>query len=305
MNTSSISTIYRMVCEVPNEQGFHIEYMPEFFDNDTMDNSLPHVHTFYEIIWFKEAGGIHSVDFKDYEIKKDSLFFLSPGQVHHFDNSTRNKGIIIKFCADFLKNDLADEDLFIKYNIFNAFDSEPYCTVDSEVLDILNLVVKKMEDEVSLNGRFGHLDMLRSLIRILLIYVERHGRRNDAISLNETKTSHRQFVLFRKLIEREYRCLHTVKQYADLLNISGKTLTNSVIECSGKTPLAFINNRIVLEAKRLLRFTDMMVKEIANYLGFEDPSYFVKFFKREVRMSPTEFRETGSEYSIIRKYVMK
>lgn len=85
--------------------------------------------------------------------------------------------------------------------------------------------------------------------------------------------------------------MHTVKEYANLLNVSAKTLTNCVYESSHSTPLSLINERIVLEAKRQLLHSSLKVKEIAFRLGFEDPSYFVKFFKRHVGCLPAEFRE--------------
>ena len=78
-----------------------------------------------------------------------------------------------------------------------------------------------------------------------------------------------------------------------MLNVSVKTLSNSVSDCSGRTPLAFINDRVILEAKRLLHFSSMMVKEVGFYLGFDDPSYFVKFFKRQTGFLPSDFQSVG------------
>lgn len=297
----ALNTIYNMVCENPQGVGFHIDYIPEFFDHDTMDNSLSHVHTFYEIIWFREAGGVHTIDFQDYEVKKNTIFFLSPGQVHHFDGTTRHKGILLKFCNDFLKEEKADEDLFIKYNMFNAFDSEPFCVIDEEIVPTLENLIHLMEDEQKKESEFAHLDMLRSIVKMFLINISRHSMRRDANSLNETKPSHRLFVRFRRSLEQEYRRLHTVKEYADLLNVSTKTLSNCVTECSGKSALNFINDRVVLEAKRLMRFSNMMIKETAYYLGFEDPSYFVKFFKRCTGFLPSDFRENEKSADLATK----
>ena len=75
------------------------------------------------------------------------------------------------------------------------------------------------------------------------------------------------------------------------LNVSTKTLTNCVYESSHSTPLKIINDRVILEAKRQLLHSSLKIKEIAFYLGFEDPSYFVKFFKRQTGYLPAEFRE--------------
>ena len=298
LNPSQITSIYPNVCQATGGDGFHIEYMPEFFDNDPDDNSLPHVHTFYEIIWFQEAGGVHTVDFTDYEIQANSLCFLSPGQVHRFDGKTRHKGIQLKFCTDFMRDENGDEDIFLKYNVFNAFDKSPFVVIrDEHVAKELEKVIWRMQEEErhSLGGcptcnDFAHMDMLRALVRIFLIYVHRYGQRLGVEKLDTMKPSHRLFVQFRRKVEQNYRTLHTVGEYADLLNVSSKTLSNSVLECSKKTPLAFINDRIILEAKRLLQFTDLMVKEVAYKLGYDDPSYFVKFFKRQTGELPTKLR---------------
>ena len=298
LTPSQITHIYPNVCEATGIDGFHVEYMPEFFDIDPDDNSLPHVHTFYEIIWFQEAGGVHTVDFTDYEIQANSIFFLSPGQVHHFDGKTRHKGIQIKFCTDFMREESDMEDVFLKYNVFNAFDTSPFCIIrDEKVAEELALVIQHMKDEeihskggLPSHNDFAHIDMLRALVRIFLIYIHRYGEREGLRTLNTVKTSHRLFVQFRREVEEHYKRFHTVNEYADLLNVSPKTLSNSVIECSGKTPLKFINDRIILEAKRLLMFTNMMVKEVGYALGYDDPSYFVKFFKRHIGALPGEFK---------------
>ena len=291
MKKKSISSIYKSVCETPGGDGLHIEYLPQLLEEDMLGNSTPHVHLFYEIIWFKEAGGYHTIDLQEYPVKANTLFFLSPGQVHHFDGTTLHKGIVLKFCTDFLKEEKADEDVFIKYNVFNAFDTSPFCEVTEETAEQLQLIIEAMLEEKHRDGAFGHMDMLRSLVKIFLIQLCRHGIKNEHISTNHMKSSHHLYMHFRKLLELKYKKLHVVSDYAQELNVSVKTLANSVSEYSGKSPLAFINDRIILEAKRLLRFTQLAIKEIAYILGYEDPSYFVKFFKRKTGILPTEFRD--------------
>lgn len=291
MEQPELDAIYSMVCNAPKGAELSIEHMPEFFVHDEMDNDSPHVHTFYEIIWFREGGGTHTVDFREYPIEKNTLFFLAPGQVHFFDHAVEHKGLLIRFCTDFLKKENTDEDIYIKYNLFNSFDSRPYCVISEETAQRLLLVLRKIEEEQANEHLIGHIDMLRSLTKIFLILLHRHCEKNDANPINDTKSSHRLFVQFRKTLEQQYTQMHTVKEYADYLNVSAKTLSNCVLECSGKTPLSFINDRIALEAKRLVRFSNMMIKEIADYLGFEDPSYFVKFFKRQTGYLPSSFRE--------------
>lgn len=293
MEHLNLNAIYNNVCNVPRGANVNIDYMPDSFVDDDMDNNAPHVHTFYEIIWFREGGGKHFVDFQEYPIEKNMLFFLSPGQVHCFDDCLKHKGILIKFCTDFLKDEGVDDDLFIKYNLFRAFDTIPCCTITEETAQQLLFVLDKLKQEQENADKVGHEDMLRSLTRIFLIIIQRHCERHGAEVLSDRKPAHRLFVLFRKSIEQHFMEYHTVKEYADVLNVSPKTLSNSVLESAGVTPLTMINDRITLEAKRLLRYSNLITKEIADYLGYEDPSYFVKFFKRQTGFLPSSFRETG------------
>lgn len=83
---------------------------------------------------------------------------------------------------------------------------------------------------------------------------------------------------------------HFVGEYANMLNISSRTLTKYVAESRWRTPLQIINDRIALEAKRLIQSTSLRIKEVAGHLGFDDPSYFVKFLKRLTGKMPTELR---------------
>ena len=95
---------------------------------------------------------------------------------------------------------------------------------------------------------------------------------------------------FRQALEHHYHELHTVKAYADLLHISTKSLTSYVSVCTRSTTLKLINERIILEAQRLLSYSELKIKEIAYQLGFEDPSYFVKFFKQQTGYLPAQIR---------------
>lgn len=291
MDTNNIKHIYKTVCESPSGDGFNIDYMPDFLYKGEVDDGTPHVHTFYEIIWFQDGCGTHTVDFQEYPVKPGTLFFLTPGQVHNFDGSSDYKGLTIKLCTNFMQSKGDDSDLFVKYNMFHTFDTAPYYTIDETTSQQLAQIVVEMEKELKSAQEFGHIDVLRSLLKLFLINVHRHGRQENALQLDGLKPSHRLFVMFRRMLEKEFIHMHTVQEYADALNVAVRTLNKCVNECSGRSPLAFINERIMLEAKRLVRYSGLMIKEIAFELGYDDPSYFVKFFKRQTGYLPSDFRE--------------
>lgn len=250
-----------------------------------------HIHSFYQIIWFRKGTGVHYVDFKEYPVADNTMFFISPGQIHYFETGRQVEGVVIHFNESFLSDEGSSENVFLKYNVFNAFDASPYYLIRRENAGKLALLVNEMEEEICNEGLFAHSDLLKYLIKMLLIYVQRTGERGHGLPLCINNAANRTFVRFRQSLEHHYRSMHTVKEYAAHLNVSTKTLTNCVYESSHSTPLALINDRIVLEAKRQLLHSSLKVKEIAFQLGFEDPSYFIKFFKRYVGCLPAEFRE--------------
>jgi len=278
------------VCEVFASNGFQIEYMPDFLDNKEFDNYSPHVHSFYEIIWFKEGNGRHIVDFIEYEIKPNTIIFLAPGQIHHFDHNSY-KGVSMKICSDFMNSDECSSSSFLKFSVFYSFESAPCFYIDDVTATKLDAILELIETESKLVKEFGCTDMLHSLLRVFLIQAYRHGVKNGTFTLDNLKPSHQLFVRFRSLVECEYQRIHSVQDYAKKLNTNVRTLNKCVNECSGMSPLAYINGRIILEAKRLIRYSNLRIKEVAFILGYDDPSYFVRMFKRHTGFMATEFRE--------------
>lgn len=293
MDADKLEGRYQTVCEAPSGNGFRVGHMPDFLLHSDIDDCAPHVHAFYEILWFQRGEGLHTVDFTDYEVRTGTIFFLTPGQIHHFDSKERYSGVSIKMCTDFMRDGQDPGSLPLKYDIFHALDTPPYYTIDDRTAVTLGHLVEEMEREERNSGEFGNIDMLKAMLRMFLINVLRHGSQGTGRHPDESRPSRLLFLKFRQAVEQNYRQMHTVQEYADHLNVATRTLNKCVNEHSEHSPLALINDRIVLEAKRMVRYTNMMIKEIALELGFEDTSYFVKFFKRQTGYLPSDFREAG------------
>lgn len=267
-----------------------LHFMPKFFHENGCGSMPPHIHEFYQIIWYRRGRGTHRVDFVDYPFTDNTIFFVAPGQIHAFDGNEDCEGVIILFNANFLADEESSESIFLKYNVFNAYDSLPYYKISDSEAERLMPLVNEMNREYSLTDAFAHKDYMQYLLRLFLIRVQRCGERKETEKLHFYSIANRTFVRFRQLLEKNFREVHTVQDYANLLNISARTLTKYVNLSAHCSPLQIINDRIVLEAKRQLQHTALNIKEIGYGLGFEDPSYFVKFFKRLTGMMPTEFR---------------
>lgn len=268
---------YDMVCDNPSGVGMELYRMPEFFQQlKGMETDTMHLHGFYEIIWFQKGSGTHYVDLNQYAIAPGTIIFISPGQIHSFDTKHDQEGYVLKICAE----------------LFDDFVSLSCVTVQDKDSAALEMLIGAMQEELKKEDSLGHREALHALVKLFVIMVRRSYAGMNPSAPNPHKVSYKAFLNFRKLIEENYCRLHTVKDYASLLNVSSKTLTLYVNECSKYSPLELINNRIILEAKRLLRYSVLSVKEIAFRLGFEDPSYFAKFFKRLVKQSPADYRES-------------
>ena len=96
------------------------------------------------------------------------------------------------------------------------------------------------------------------------------------------------------MVEQHFKTIHTVAEYAELLNKSPKTISNIFLKLSSRSPLKYIQERILLEAKRLLSYTDTPIKEIASIIGYEDIQTFSRFFKNQEGKSPTAYKEKSN-----------
>lgn len=132
---------------------------------------------------------------------------------------------------------------------------------------------------------------------LFLIFAQREKGNiniNKENKLYAADEKHLQLLRFIDLVESNYQNGLAISAYAALLNISSKTLTDLTNKIIFKTPSMIIQERIMIEAQRLLAHSGLNVNQIGYKLGFEDPSYFVKYFKKHAKFSPGEFRKSIS-----------
>jgi AraC-like DNA-binding protein len=152
---------------------------------------------------------------------------------------------------------------------------------------LLNIFIEELKTPDNIQN-----DMLLMLLKRLIIVVTRLARSGY---IPDQKLHDDRLDIFRKfnlLVEGHFRTEHSVNYYAGRLNKSPKTLSNLFALYNQKTPIQVIQGRILLEARRLLYYTNKSVKQITYELGFEDPAYFSNFFKRHASLSPLEFRNS-------------
>jgi AraC family transcriptional activator of pobA len=293
MKESKISE-YHLHKDLPEKRQFEVFSLKEYLKKNSPDTIRPHIHSFYQVLWFYEGEGAHFVDFKKYEVHPNTLFFIGKNQVHYFDEYLGYEGIMIHFNERFLVQNENDINFFLKYNLFNDPYQQPFCKISAQAEKDLNMLMSQINTELSKADGFGQLELLRSYLNAFLIFAHREKANlhlNKENKLHATDEKHLQLLRFIDLVESNYHGNLTISEYAALLNISSKTLTELTNKIIFKTPSMIIQERVMIEAQRLLTHSGLNVNQIGYKLGFEDPSYFVKYFKKYAKLSPGEFRK--------------
>jgi len=230
-----------------------------------------HAHSFYQLIWFKEAGQ-HYVDYEVIPHPANSVFFLSPNQVHYFCRQSPNSGQLIHFDEIFLHVEGREVEEWINYKLFNGFGAPFVCLSDDDVKDFLFLI-DLLQKETKTRA-YNYRKQIFHLFQGVLLKIERlkHGR--EGIRHKEDP-NFKVALEFKRLIGREIENFLTVEDACKALGISRQTQV--------------IHERKILEAKRLLSNLRLSIKEIAFRLGFDQPTYFTKYFKKHTGLTPRAF----------------
>lgn len=270
---------------------FGMHHFTELKNKNLCLSQQAHTHSFYQIIWFKNDTGKHFIDFIDHEIKENTLFFVAKNQVHFFEQNIEYDGFLIHFNESFIISNETDINFFLTYNIFNNKE-KPYYTIPATLKDEIIGYFKQIESELNKADEFGKTAILSNLLKSLLLIIEREIRKE----LKDSPTHHQNntYLKFRGLLENNFKKGWSVSNYAEELAISTKTLNSLLKSETGKTVSQTIQDRILLEAKRQLTHTNSFINQIAYDLGFQDPYYFIKYFKKYVKCSPSEFRKSIS-----------
>lgn len=227
-------------------------------------------------------------------IQKNALLFATPKVPYHYiPEDEKQSGNFCVFTDDFFvknKSQIALEDL----PLFQP-GRIPIFEIDDELADEIQILFSKMKKEIDSDYAYKY-DLIRNYVSELIHYGQKLQPATKI--LNTHNASLRVVSLFIELLERQFPIespdqrirLKVAKDYADRLSIHVNYLNKNLKENTGKTTTEFIADRIVQEAKILLRQTKWNVSEISYALGFEEQAHFSHFFKRKTSFTPLEFR---------------
>lgn len=213
------------------------------------------------------------------------MIFTSPGQVRRLE-ARDVEGQVLFFTGGFLERFLSDPLFLYRLPFFHR-EQVPELSLPPTEHRALAGAIGRMEAEIT-HLRGDSSPLLGARLYEVLVLLERwfcaaHPRRSEDVAEGLG-------LRFRRMLEQQHRRVHRVSAYARLLSVSPSHLNAMVRRQLGRSPIHLIQDRLALEARRLLLHTDDTAARIGYVLGFADPSYFARFFRRRVGKSPTVFR---------------
>jgi len=243
----------------------------------------------YSVILWK-GSGIFSVDDINYSYSGYNILFLSPYQkVKLASNSDENIHVLFfhgdYYCIEYHKEEVACNGL-----LFNNIYLNPGVELSEENYNYILELFHHIKKEESEKHPFSE-SIIKTYIQLILAIGSKQKSSFENSVISSEKIPNKNAFEFQKLLESHFKNEKELSFYSDKLSITNNTLSKAVKKEFSKTPTQLINERIILEAKKLLHLTYRSIKEIASELGFADEFYFSRYFKKSVGCSPKNYRE--------------
>lgn len=258
------------------------------------DLSKPHRLDFHQLLCVTEGSCSHVIDFSPLTCRPGSVLVHQPSQTEQYDVTSAWDGWLVLFRPEFLFTPSAGgtSGKLAELNLVRVLAALPrHLALPEAEARVVRAVLSRMHADSKLEAPVSEVHaLLRHQLSALLIRLSMAQRHQEDL-LPVAASELRRFRRLQHLLEQSFREWHQVSAYANALACSEKTLTRTTMSVAGVTAKAFVASRIRLEAKRLLAHTSLSVAAIADSLGFDDGSNFVKFFKREEGRTPSSFRQ--------------
>lgn len=276
-----------------NQTGAKIDFIlkniEDIYDLFNGIEDAPHRHSYYTIIAVKKAIGKHIIDFKEFKINDYSIHFIYPGQVHQFISKNRPLGWVMNFSPEFLVQNNISREIINRTYLYNISGDSPPLNISNVEFESFENIITQIKN-YTLKSITYKYEALGALLKLFFIHttticcIQKDEFLNSAIGVNNL------LVNFKNNIEQEFKKKHKVSDYSAMLAVTSDYLNKYIKAQTGKSAKEFIQERIILEAKRMLLFTNESSKELAFHLGFEESAHFNNFFKKITGYTPGKFR---------------
>ncbi|RCH54132.1 AraC family transcriptional regulator [Mucilaginibacter hurinus] len=253
------------------------------------DLHFPHKHNFYHLVYFSKGSGTHHIDFKSFTVKPGQIYFMVPGQVHSWFFEGETDGYIINFSETLFNSFLLKQGYLDNLPFFSGDIDDAVVNLSGKNKSAVSHLFEEIINETQQPDRYSF-----DAVRILMMRIFTVIARTHINTANTPQVSYNHTLLtnFRRLIEQNFVQSKLPKDYAALLYITPNHLNAICNDILGTPAGELIRQRVILEAKRMLVNPKTTIGEIAGYLGFDDNSYFTRFFKKQAGVTPEEFRHT-------------
>ncbi|SFB76808.1 AraC-type DNA-binding protein [Flexibacter flexilis DSM 6793] len=274
----------RQMAEPDFSDSFTIRDMDSLLSGKDLVQEL-HRHDFFLILALEKGEGEHIIDFIPYAINNYTVFFIRPGQVHQLTLKNASKGYLMQFKTDFYApREKTAHQIFLKVSNKN------YCPLNAEkfrkIFSFLTCIFREYTHKQE-----RYQDAIKANLELLFIELVRQSQEPNRIHTQSHPYAQERLEALLQLLQQHITTTKKVTQYADMLHLTAYQLNSITKETLNKTCSDLINEHIILEAKRHLLATSNQVNQIAYELGYEDVSYFIRFFKKHTGYSPETFRQ--------------
>ncbi|MFK7756682.1 MAG: helix-turn-helix domain-containing protein [Flavobacteriales bacterium] len=239
------------------------------------------------LVWFLDDDSIFQIDGREFIFQKNQIITLT--EFHGLKMKSTGQVKMIRFNRQFFCILDHDSEVSCKGLLFFGASNLPIISLPDKEVKKFEMLWSVFEMEMESADEL-QLEMLQMLLKRLLILLTRLYKMQDDFSAAD-HSQMEQVREFNFLVEQHFKTKHSVAEYAELMFKSPKTLSNLFSKLGAKTPLQYIRERIMLEARRLLTYTDLSIKEVAYEIGYEDIPTFSRFFKKNEGISPSDFKE--------------
>ena len=242
-----------------------------------------HRHDFFFILALKKGAGNHEIDFTSYKVCDHAVYFMRPGQVHRLTLKAGSTGYLMQFNTDFyFPQDKTSNQLLRETGKLNFYHPDA-----GQFKKLLAILTHIFQEYTGKPERFQ--EVIQANLSILFIGLLRQHRSRHSNPV--TPYTQERLEAFLELLEKHLATHKQVSQYANMLNLTPYQLNAITKATLGKPCSKIITEYNILEAKRNLLAGSSQVNQIADLLGYEDVSYFIRFFKKQTGYTPEIFRQ--------------
>lgn len=276
----------KLAKEIFEEPEVANSFLIETFDGAMLSKPASCRLRYHQILLFERGAGHLTIDNITFEISDNCVFLMSKGQVFTFHSVRETSGYKISF-GDCFWEKAPQSASNCKAVLFNNTNANHQLQLSTKEFGELSFLFRALHTEYGAKSYINQQDALAAYLKIIMIKLANVKLTEEATFDSQDYLLYRNFM---ELLGSRYRSHHSVSQYATMLNITARRLSELCKRCSGLGAKELINGQLIAEAKRQLQFSAATIKQIAYELHFNSPEQFSHFFKKNTKQSPATFR---------------